>query len=671
MSDARTGQNQIPDRLPDHLPDRPLDLISIGRAAVDLYGEQIGSRLEDMSSFAKYVGGCPANIAVGTARLGLKTAMLTRVGDEHMGRFVRETLAAEGVDVSMVATDPARLTGLVILGIRDRERFPLIFYRENCADMGLNVTDIDAKRIAEAKAILVSGTHFSTPTTDAACRAAMRTARAVGTRIVFDIDYRPVLWGLTGHGLGEERFIANNGVSAHLKTILADCDLVVGTEEEVHIAGGSTDTLAALREIRAVSHALIVMKRGPMGCVIFDGPIPDRIEQGGVVPGFPVEVFNVLGAGDAFLSGFLAGWLRGMRPDEAARLANACGALVVARHGCAPAMPTRREVKAFMAQQPTPAVPRLDPVLTHLHHSTTRRKSWDDLRILAFDHRLQFEALAAQHGRRERDIQRFKGLVLTAMLRTVAAGDIGQPGVIIDDRYGQDALFAVQETGVWIARPVELPASRPLMFEGGADIGVTLRTWPVDHVAKCLILYDADDEPALKAEQDRQILRLAHAVAAQGRELLLEIIPPPLQPSRHSSTNIAPDRVSRSLAAIYALGVKPDWWKLIPPASAAEWQAIEAVIDANDPECRGVLLLGLDAPEQALAESFSLAAGQRWCKGFAVGRSIFWEAADAWFSGALDDDGAIAAIATRYRRLSDLWAQRGMRSRQPAAADQG
>ncbi len=667
MNGIRTQQDRP-------LSDRPLDLISIGRAAVDLYGEQIGSRLEDMSSFAKYLGGCPANIAVGTARLGLKTAMLTRVGDEHMGRFVRETLAAEGVDVSMVATDPARLTGLVILGIRDRDRFPLIFYRENCADMGLTIADIDPKRIADAKAILVSGTHFSTQATDAACRAAMRAARLAGTRIVFDIDYRPVLWGLTGHGLGEERFIANNGVSAHLKTILADCDLVVGTEEEVHIAGGSTDTLDALRAIRAVSPALIVMKRGPMGCVIFDGPIPDEIEggiEGGrVVPGFPVEVFNVLGAGDAFLSGFLAGWLRGMRPEQAARLANACGALVVARHGCAPAMPTRREVEAFMAQQPTPLVPRLDPGLTHLHHTTTRRKTWDDLRILAFDHRLQFEALATQHGRDDRDIQRFKGLVLRAMLHTVAAGDLGQPGVIIDDRYGQEALFAVQEAGLWIARPVELPASRPLVFEGGADIGVTLRTWPADHVAKCLILYDADDDPTLKAEQDRQILRLAHAAAAQGREVLLEIIPPPLQAPQARSATAAPDRVARSMAAIYALGVKPDWWKLIPPTGAAEWRAIEAVIDAHDPDCRGVLLLGLDAPEDALAESFALAAGRRWCKGFAVGRSIFWEAADAWFSGRLDDDGAIAAIAARYRRLSDLWAQRGVRSRQPVPADQ-
>ena len=130
------------------MPEPRLDLICIGRASVDLYGEQVGGRLEDMASFAKYVGGCPTNIAVGAARLGLRSAALTRVGDEHMGRFIRETLAAEGVDVSHVNTDPERLTALVILGIRDKETFPLIFYRENCADMAIDTDDFDADCIA-------------------------------------------------------------------------------------------------------------------------------------------------------------------------------------------------------------------------------------------------------------------------------------------------------------------------------------------------------------------------------------------------------------------------------------------------------------------------------------------------------------------------------------------
>jgi 5-dehydro-2-deoxygluconokinase len=129
---------------------RPLDVICIGRSSVDLHGDQIGGRLEDMSSFAKHVGGCPMNISVGAARLGLSSALITRVGNEHMGRFVRETLQREGVNTEYVVTDPKRLTALVILGIRDRETFPLIFYRDNCADMAINVDDIDPDFIAPA-----------------------------------------------------------------------------------------------------------------------------------------------------------------------------------------------------------------------------------------------------------------------------------------------------------------------------------------------------------------------------------------------------------------------------------------------------------------------------------------------------------------------------------------
>ena len=114
---------------------RELDVICLGRCAVDLYSQQIGARLEDVSTFSKYLGGSSANIASNAARLGLKSAMLTRVGDDHMGRFLTETLAKEGCDVSHVVRDRDRLTALVLLGIEDRETFPLVFYRENCADM--------------------------------------------------------------------------------------------------------------------------------------------------------------------------------------------------------------------------------------------------------------------------------------------------------------------------------------------------------------------------------------------------------------------------------------------------------------------------------------------------------------------------------------------------------
>jgi 5-dehydro-2-deoxygluconokinase len=393
------------------VPSRPFDVVCVGRAAVDLYGEQIGGRLEDMQSFSKYLGGSPANTAVGVARLGLKPAMLTRVGDEHNGRFVRETLAAEGVDVSHVRTDPKRLTALVFLGIQDRETFPLVFYRENCADMGLDESDIDAALIGASTGLLLSGTHLSQPQTYRACRAAIAHAKAQGTRVILDIDYRPVLWGLTSPGMGEQRFVPSEQVSAHLQTIVPDCDLLVGTEEEIHIAGGSADTLAALRRLRELTAGVIVVKRGPMGCVVFPGAIPDELEQGVKGPGFPVEVFNVLGAGDAFMAGFLRGWLKDEPLARCCAYANACGALVVSRHGCAPAMASWAELTYFLAHGSPTRRLREDPALEHLHRASTRTRRWRELVILAFDHRVQLEEIAARHGRGAENIRAFKALV--------------------------------------------------------------------------------------------------------------------------------------------------------------------------------------------------------------------------------------------------------------------
>lgn len=627
---------------------KALDVVCIGRSSVDLYGEQIGGRLEDMTSFAKYVGGCPTNIAVGTARLGLRSALVTRVGDEHMGRFIREQVAREGVDTRGIVTDPERLTALVILGIRDKDTFPLIFYRENCADAALCEADIDETLIAQARAIVVSGTHFSRPHLDAASRKAMRLARAHGARVVLDIDYRPVLWGLTGHGLGEERFVASREVSRHLQTILPHCDVVVGTEEELHIAGGSTDTLTALKAVRGCAPAaLIVLKRGPMGCVAFPGPIPADIEDGVKGPGFPVEVFNVLGAGDAFMSGFLRGYLRDLPLEECCRLANACGAFAVSRHGCAPAIPSWIELDGFLRAGSRHRRLREDPHLEQIHWATNRTAKWPQVLAFAFDHRAQLEELCERAGTSREHIPYFKRLAFTAA--RMVGGDRPDWGILLDGRYGEDVLAEATGTGCWIGRPVEFPGAIPLRFEGGPDLGCSLREWPASHCVKCLVFYHPDDPEPLRLEQERQVLVLADACRRTGHELLLEVI------ASKSGAAVGDDTLARAIERFYALGVFPDWWKLPDPGSDAAWNAISAAVERHDPHCRGVLLLGLDAPEPELEAAFARAARQPICKGFAIGRTIFGKAAEAWLSGTIKDQQAIEMMAAAYRRMIESW----------------
>ena len=635
---------------------RPLDVITIGRASVDLYGGQVGGRLEDMASFQKYIGGSPTNMAAGTARLGLKSALITRVGDEHMGRFLRETLAAEGVDVRGVRTDPERLTALVLLGIRDRERFPLIFYRENCADMALCEDDIDPALIAEARAVVATGTHLSHPRTEAAVLKALRLAREGGARTALDIDYRPNLWGLAGHEAGEARFIESAAVTAKLQSTLPLFDLIVGTEEEFHIAGGSTDTIEALRAVRAVSDAVLVCKRGPMGAAAFTGAIPDTLDAGERGPGFPIEVFNVLGAGDGFMSGLLKGWLTDRDWPTALAYANACGAFAVSRHGCAPAYPSWEELDFFLRRGVLRPDLRNDAALEQLHWSTNRLRDWPEMRVFAFDHRMQLEALPGATPAR---IGAFKQLCLRAA-RQVAAGRPGY-GLLCDDRLGRDALHAAAGTGLWIGRPVEAPGSRPLRLEDAIepDYGSALAEWPLEHVVKVLCFYHPDDPPEMKAAQEATVVRLARAARANRLEFLLEIIPSKVAPTTDATS-------AEVIQRFYDLGVFPDWWKLEPMRTPAAWAAACAAITRNDPHCRGVVVLGLEAPEADLAASFAVAAAEPLVKGFAVGRTIFAEAAKAWLAGELFDEAAVADMAGRYDRLCRLWD--AARARQGAAA---
>ncbi|GLS21344.1 5-dehydro-2-deoxygluconokinase [Labrys miyagiensis] len=623
-----------------------LDVITIGRSSVDLYGQQVGGRLEDMASFSKAVGGCPANIAIGTARLGLKSALITRVGDEAMGRFIREQMEREGVETSGIHTDPARLTALVVLGVRDEKQFPLIFYRDNCADMALDESDIDEAFIASAGAIVVTGTHFSKPNTDAAQRRAIAFAKKHGRKVVFDVDYRPNLWGLAGHGAGEERYIKADHVTAHLQAILPDCDLIVGTEEELAIAGGSEDTLETLRRIRAVSRATIVCKRGPMGCVVFPRDIPASLEDGIKGPGFPVEVYNVLGAGDAFMSGFLRGWLKGEPLETACAYANASGAFAVSRLLCSPEIPTFTELQYFLKQGSKERALRKDAALNHVHWATTRRPAAEGLMALAIDHRAQMEAMADEAGVPREKIAAFKVLAVKAAAKVAG----GQPGfgMLIDGNYGREALFRAADHPFWIGRPVELPGSRPLEFEGGDDVGTSLIEWPVGHTIKCLCFYHPDDPPALKEQQERQLLRLYAAARTVGRELLVEIIA-----GKHGP--LKDDTVSSVVQRLYDLGIKPDWWKLEPLKTPAAWRAVADVIENNDPLCRGIVLLGLEAPEEDLEAAFAAAASEPLVKGFAVGRTIFNEPARAWLRGSLSDEAAIEAMASKFARLVGAW----------------
>ncbi len=647
--------------IPNFPQGRRFDLACLGRLAVDLYAQQVGCGLEDVSGFSKYLGGSSANIAFGAARLGLRSAMISRVGDEQMGRFLVQTLNREGCDTSMVQVDAQRLTALVLLGLKDRDTFPLIFYRENCADMALEAAAIREDFIAQCRALLITGTHLSQPGVRGASIAALGHAARHGVVRVLDIDYRPVLWGLTKRGEGENRFVADARVSASLQELLPQFDLLIGTEEEFFIAGGVPgDLLASLRRVREVTDAAMVVKRGAMGCCFVPGDVPENIDDALTAQGERVEVLNVLGAGDAFAAGLMTGLLNGQDFTAAARLANACGAIVVSRHACAPAMPTPAELKHWFGGSRNPKVDA-DVELAHLHRTTVPRAAWDELNVLAFDHRSQFFDLARQAGASEARIPVLKQLLVRAVEQVERSHALkGKLGVLIDSSYGEAALHQATGRGWWVGRPVELPGSRPLRFDGTRSIGSQFAHWPREQVVKCLVFYHPDDAIDLRLEQEARLAELWEATRESGHELLLEVIPP-----RASTPEGSADAaVLRSIMRLYNLGFKPEWWKLAPMAPES-WTALAQLIADRDPHCRGVVLLGLNQPLEVLAKGFA-AAQHPIVKGFMVGRTLWAEPSLRWLEGAIDDAALVETAAGNFAALAQAW--RASRQKERGAA---
>jgi len=643
--------------------DRPFDIACLGRLAVDLYAQQIGCSLEAASSFSKYLGGSSANIAFGTARLGLRSAMISRVGNEQNGRFLLQTLQREGCDTSQVQLDAQRLTGMVLLGIKDQDTFPLLFARENCADMALDAEAISEDFLARCRSLVITGTHLSTPAVLAASRRALDIAGRHSLVRVLDIDYRPVLWGLAAKGDGETRYVGSQAVSAHLQAQLGSFELVIGTEEEWMIAGGvEGDLMACLRRVREFTQAVLVVKRGPLGCSIVDGVVPAAIDDALTVLGERIEVLNVLGAGDAFASGLLSGLLRGKDFTESARIANACGAIVVSRHGCAPAMPTPAELAHWFSGQRHPK-PDQDPQLAHLHRVSAKRPQWPELYVLAYDHRAQFEDMARQAGADVARVPYLKKLINQVVAQVENdPGCKGKLGVLIDGRLGEGALHGATGRGWWVGRPIELPGSCPLRFDGTQSLASELAHWPLEQVVKCLVFYHPDDAPALRAEQDEWLQQVWEATRASGHELLLEVIPP--------AASLAPgdtgEAVVRAIRHFYDIGLKPEWWK-VGTMAARQWQALDALVQARDPYCRGAVILGLSQPLEQLIAGFAQARSPL-VKGFMVGRSVWASASLAWLKQDIDDAQFQAQVAANFRQLIAGW--RASRTAVQAAAEE-
>jgi 5-dehydro-2-deoxygluconokinase len=288
--------------------------VVMGRVGIDLYPNEQETPLAEVRTFTRFVGGFAGNVATGLARLGVRCAIVSRVGDEGHGEFVRAWLAGEGVDVSFLATDPYWLTPPTFCEVWPPDRFPITFYRRPTApDWQLSPEDFDAEKVAAAPLLYATGTGLAQSPSRETTLAALRAHR--GTTI-FDLDWRPTLWD----DRGEYPAVAAEAVAA--------ADIVIGNEEEVEAAQVEAPTL--------------VLKRGERGATVYEaGEVTD-------VPGFPVDVVNGLGAGDAFAAALGQALLQGSTLVEAVHRGTVAGAIVASRLACSEAMPRLEELEATL-----------------------------------------------------------------------------------------------------------------------------------------------------------------------------------------------------------------------------------------------------------------------------------------------------------------------------------
>lgn len=325
------------------------DLLNMGRSSIDLYSNDVGAPFEQITSFAAYVGGSPTNMGVGAQRLGLKTALLTAVGEDPVGDFILNFLNNEGVDTQFIPRKREHRTSAVVLGIEPPDKFPLVYYRENCADINLTVDDVLAAPVDDCRVFQFAGTNLSKEPSRSATMFAADVAQQAGARVVLDVDFRPDQW----HDV--------RAFGVQIRAVLPLVDVVIGTEDEINAAMLTDtgdmqlthsqvsdtkvkgDSALSIRRMLEAGVTAVVEKVGAQGARI-------HLSDGTVIeaPGYPVDIYNILGAGDAFGGGFLYGYVNGWDWYKSARLGNACGAIVVTKHGCANFMPTMAEVEAFV-----------------------------------------------------------------------------------------------------------------------------------------------------------------------------------------------------------------------------------------------------------------------------------------------------------------------------------
>lgn len=594
-----------------------VEILSLGRTYVNLESEQIGCSLKTAQSFKKAISGTVTLVSIGLARLGRYCALLSKIGSDLLGEYIKETLAAEKIDPTLLLTDPSHATLIGLNNTAFYEHHSLLELQEN---------DIDPKMIGHAKALFLTTELFFDKTSQPAARKAIIAAKDNQTKIILALE----LWPTLGHTCPS---------SQSLETILPFCNLIFGYEEEFQAFANTRNTYKALIHLRKLTDATIVIKCAKESYV-FEDAITDHWKLLPRHAQLDLTQFASLHEYAAFIAGFIDVWLKREPPANALKQAILCQQLTetTPQHL---GLPTEKMLRHKELKEKKPAY------FKHLHYTSTRHISATPQCLLSFGYHSQWQKIASSFNASEDMIQKAKALIMQSLC---SLNEQQTPiGLIVDENPGNELIRIPIPSQAMFARSIELENEIPLRFATTQDFSHTLLKWPSEHIAKISITYHPDDKYVTRAEQEAMLLSLYQACHDTNHALLVDII------TLSTNSLITASTLSHIMQRFYELGIYPDWWQFASPADQRSWDSIHRVIEDHDPDCLGVFIqmptIAIDQINIILDQIIK----QPLCKGVVIGKTLIQPALEQWLSQKIADHIFIEQIKPLFQQITALW----------------
>ncbi len=594
------------------------DIVAFGPSFLDLKGEQIGCSLNNMLTFSKHVGGM-ASFAIACTRLGLKTALASALGQDDFGKFILQALKNEKIETSQIQCDDKTQT---TIRFRAKHHQPAtVGYPANNDCMPK--ADFSPLWLKSSKALLIASSNFSNKAWQQATLNLFTGANGPKLFLVLD----------------EIKALDQNAL-AH---ILPMCSLIIGYEEDFQALYGQ-ETQAALSYLRTLTDALLVVKNDEH-CFIFSQQIPAQLQEATHFKSSSQRPWSV--AKQAFMIGFIYGWLKDFSFEKCSEYANICLSLVLSREDDCLSLPCQEEVVLFSSSLQQVVQPSLTPLFEHVHYTCIRQVAQEQLFTFGFTPHQQWLKMAQMANVDETTMVKAKKLVALGIQQ--AAQRFPNIAILCDAKQEKEISDIMPKVHK-LLRSFEICGEHSHQLQTDTDIVETLRQWPSHHCVNISFVYHPDDKYALRQQQEAALTHLYKVTRKLNHELCIELAPP-------ANSLITASTYAHIMKRLYEIGIYPDWWQISSVRDQRSFEIMQRVIAENDRFCRGVLVLAPQATFDQLNLIFNNTAKQALCKGFIIGKSICQQELNLWFAQKINDEVLIDSVATNFEKAISIWLQ--------------